>query len=224
MGKPTGPVPVAGDPVGTPAEPSSPIRRPTFRKAKKLLADAGYPTASPSRSPAHPPMRADSPWPRSSRPSSRRSASTAELEVVEWGVYIDKLGQARLRHHDRAARRLGRARPLPLRSSTAPAASTTSSSRTPTSTSCSTRAARRPAPADRKASYDKLQALHHREGPASSSSIARTRTRSSAPKVSGFKQRGQRQPLLPDLRDTGTPARDDRPRRSRRAGMSRPDS
>ncbi|HRY71973.1 MAG TPA: ABC transporter substrate-binding protein [Spirochaetia bacterium] len=89
MGKPTGPIPVAATQWATPV-PKLPFAKPDIAAAKKLLAEAGYPSGFSFKITCSSTYEGGLAVAQVVQDELKKIGVTAELEVVEWGVYIDK--------------------------------------------------------------------------------------------------------------------------------------
>ncbi len=89
MGKPTGPVPVAATQWALPLA-KLPFATPDAAKAKKLLSDAGYPNGFTFKITCSTTYEGGLAVAQVAQEELKKIGVTAELEVVEWGVYIDK--------------------------------------------------------------------------------------------------------------------------------------
>lgn len=89
MGKGTGPVPVAATQWATPLA-KLPYPKPDIAKAKKLLAEAGYPKGFTFKITCSTKYEGGLDVAQVVQSQLKKIGVTAELEVVEWGVYIDK--------------------------------------------------------------------------------------------------------------------------------------
>ncbi|HUW70563.1 MAG TPA: ABC transporter substrate-binding protein [bacterium] len=89
MGKPTGPVPVAATQWAVPVA-KLPYASPDIAKAKKLLAEAGYPKGFSFKITCSATYEGGLAVAQVAQEELKKIGVTAELEVVEWGVYIDK--------------------------------------------------------------------------------------------------------------------------------------
>ena len=89
MGKTTGPIPVAATQWALP--PSKlPFSTPDLAKAKKLLADAGYPNGFSFNITCSSTYEGGLAVAQVAQDELKKIGVTANLEVVEWGAYIDK--------------------------------------------------------------------------------------------------------------------------------------
>ncbi|HUX42029.1 MAG TPA: ABC transporter substrate-binding protein [Rectinemataceae bacterium] len=89
MGKTTGPLPVAATQWALP--PSKlPFSTPDLAKAKKLLADAGYPNGFSFNITCSSTYEGGLAVAQVAQDELKKIGVTANLEVVEWGAYIDK--------------------------------------------------------------------------------------------------------------------------------------
>lgn len=89
MGKPTGPVPVSATQWALPLT-KLPYAKPDTAKAKKLLAEAGYPKGFTFKITCASTYEGGLAVAQVIQSELKAIGVTAELEVVEWGVYIDK--------------------------------------------------------------------------------------------------------------------------------------
>jgi peptide/nickel transport system substrate-binding protein len=89
MGKPTGPIPVAATQWATPVA-KLPFAAPDVAKAKKLLADAGYPNGFSFKITCSGTYEGGLAVAQVVQNELKAIGVDAQLEVVEWGVYIDK--------------------------------------------------------------------------------------------------------------------------------------
>ncbi|MEI6385794.1 MAG: ABC transporter substrate-binding protein [Spirochaetota bacterium] len=89
MGKPTGPLPVAATAWALP--PSKlPFATPDIAKGKKLLADAGYASGLSFKITCASTYEGGLAVAQVAQDELKKIGVDAQLEVVEWGVYIDK--------------------------------------------------------------------------------------------------------------------------------------
>jgi peptide/nickel transport system substrate-binding protein len=89
MGKPTGPIPVAATGWAIPVA-KLPFAKPDLAKAKKLLADAGYPSGFSFKITCSSTYEGGLAEAQVIQNELSKIGVDAQLEVVEWGVYIDK--------------------------------------------------------------------------------------------------------------------------------------
>jgi peptide/nickel transport system substrate-binding protein len=89
MGKPTGPLPVAATQWALPVS-KLPFAAPDAAKAKKLLADAGYPNGFSFKITCSSTYEGGLAVAQVAQNELKQIGIDAQLEVVEWGVYIDK--------------------------------------------------------------------------------------------------------------------------------------
>jgi peptide/nickel transport system substrate-binding protein len=89
MGKPTGPLPVAATQWALPLA-KLPFSAVDVAKAKKLLADAGYPKGFSFKITCASTYEGGLAVAQVAQNELKKIGINADLEVVEWGVYIDK--------------------------------------------------------------------------------------------------------------------------------------
>lgn len=89
MGKPTGPIPVAATAWALPLA-KLPFAAPDLAKAKKLLADAGLPNGFSFKITCSSTYEGGLAVAQVAQSELAKIGVKADLEVVEWGVYIDK--------------------------------------------------------------------------------------------------------------------------------------
>lgn len=89
MGKPTGPIPVAATQWALPVD-KLPFAKPDAAKAKKLLAEAGYPNGFSFKITCSSTYEGGLAVAQVVQNELKEIGIDAQLEVVEWGVYIDK--------------------------------------------------------------------------------------------------------------------------------------
>ena len=89
MGQPTGPIPVAATQWALPLS-KLPFAAPDLAKAKQLLADAGYPNGFTFKITCASTYEGGLAEAQVIQSELAKVGITAQLDVVEWGVYIDK--------------------------------------------------------------------------------------------------------------------------------------
>ena len=89
MGQPTGPVPVAATQWALPVS-SLPFATPDIAKAKQLLADAGFPNGFTFKITCSSTYEGGLAEAQVVQNELTKIGVNAQLDVVEWGVYIDK--------------------------------------------------------------------------------------------------------------------------------------
>jgi len=89
MGKPTGPLPVSATQWALPVS-KLPFPKPDTAKAKKLLAEAGYPNGFSFKITCSSTYEGGLAVAQVAQNELKQIGIDAQLEVVEWGVYIDK--------------------------------------------------------------------------------------------------------------------------------------
>lgn len=89
MGKPTGPLPVAATQWALPLS-KLPYATPDLERAKQLLADAGYPNGFSFNLTCSSTYEGGLAVAQVAQDELKEIGVTANLEVVEWGAYIDK--------------------------------------------------------------------------------------------------------------------------------------
>jgi peptide/nickel transport system substrate-binding protein len=89
MGQTTGPLPVAATQWATPVA-KLPFSAPDIARAKKLLADAGFPNGFSFKITCASTYEGGLAVAQVAQDELKKIGVQAELEVVEWGVYIDK--------------------------------------------------------------------------------------------------------------------------------------
>jgi len=89
MGKPTGPIPVAATQWALPVS-SLPFSTPDIAKAKQLLADAGYPNGLSFKITCSSTYEGGLAEAQVIQDELKSIGVNADLDVVEWGTYIDK--------------------------------------------------------------------------------------------------------------------------------------
>ena len=89
MGKPTGPIPVAATQWALPLS-KLPFATPDLAKAKKLLAEAGYPNGFSFNITCSSTYEGGLAVAQVVQSELKEIGITANLDVVEWGAYIDK--------------------------------------------------------------------------------------------------------------------------------------
>jgi peptide/nickel transport system substrate-binding protein len=89
MGQPTGPIPVAATQWALPVN-TLPFAAPDIAKAKQLLADAGFPNGFSFKITCSSTYEGGLAVAQVIQNELARIGVSAQLDVVEWGVYIDK--------------------------------------------------------------------------------------------------------------------------------------
>jgi peptide/nickel transport system substrate-binding protein len=89
MGKPTGPIPVAATQWALPAS-KLPFSTPDIAKAKALLAQAGFPNGFSFKITCASTYEGGLAVAQVAQDELKKIGVNADLDVVEWGVYIDK--------------------------------------------------------------------------------------------------------------------------------------
>lgn len=89
MGKPTGPLPIAATQWAQPVS-KLPFARPDVAAAKKLLAEAGYPNGFSFKITCSSTYEGGLAVAQVVQNELKKIGIDAQLDVVEWGVYIDK--------------------------------------------------------------------------------------------------------------------------------------
>jgi len=89
MGRPTGPIPVAATQWALPLS-KLPYASPDLAKAKQLLADAGYPNGFSFKITCSSTYEGGLAEAQVIQDELKKIGVDAQLDVVEWGVYIDK--------------------------------------------------------------------------------------------------------------------------------------